>query len=207
MSYLVTVKSGRLLEMYSYEQRPKPPSRKAVQNRHRSSSGDVSFEAGVHTKKPRERRQSSIIRCRRNFKRLVLSNLGESNFPVFASLTYAENMQDERKATKDFNAFAKSLRRQFGSTIRFIATKERQKRGAIHFHALIWGIPSFVVRGERNSRLVAEIWGHGFADLIQTDGDPRVASYMAKYMSKNFLIGRSRVLRGTWLPEILGDLK
>jgi len=207
MSYLVSVKSGKLLELYSYEQRPKPPSRKAIQNRHRSQGGDVSSETGPHAKKSRERRQDSITRCRRNFKRLVLSNLGESNFPVFASLTYAENMQDDRQASKDFNAFAKSIRLQFGPTIRFIATKERQKRGAIHFHALIWGIPAFVVRGERNSRLVAAIWGHGFADLIQTDGDPRVASYMAKYMSKNFLIGRSRVLRGTWLPEILNDLK
>jgi len=207
MSYLVSVKSGRLLELYSYENRPRPASRKAIQNRHRGTSGDVSPEALLLPKESRERRQGNIIRCKRNFKRLVLANLGESNFPVFASLTYAENMQNDKQASKDFNSFAKSLRSEFGPTIRFIATKERQKRGAIHFHALIWGIPSYVVRGERNSRMVAGIWGHGFADLIQTDGDPRVASYMAKYMSKNFLIGRSRVLRGTWLPEILNDLK
>jgi hypothetical protein len=68
-----------------------------------------------------------------------------------------------------------------------VAVSEFQKRGAIHFHALVWGIPPSVVKAERHTRLVASIWGQGFTDMIETDGNSRLASYFAKYMKKAYL--------------------
>lgn len=187
MGYVISVRSGNLFERYVYENRPRVSARKRISRAIGSESGAVSSEVGILSKEPRSRRKDSITRCKRNFKRLVLANLSESAFPVFASLTYAENMQDSRRATKDFNTFARDIRLQFGKAIKYIAIQERQKRGAIHFHALIWGLPTWVVNGERDSRMVASIWGHGFTDLVKTDGDVRLGSYMVKYLAKNFL--------------------
>jgi len=207
MGYIKSRVSGELLELYMYEQRPRNFGRSRVSSSSRSQNRTLSSEISVLSKKQRQRRQDSISRCSRNFKRIVLSNLYRSAYPLFASLTYAENMRDEVQAGSHFNAFTRALRDQFGETIRYIAVKERQERGAIHFHALIWGIPTWVVRGERDSRMVAGIWGRGFADLIQTDGDPRIASYMAKYMSKNFLTVHLEAGTAMLLVEILKGLK
>jgi len=47
-----------------------------------------------------------------------------------------------------------------------------------------------VVKQERDTRLVASLWKQGFVDLVQTDGDIRIAGYMAKYMGKAFVDSR-----------------
>jgi len=207
MAYVVSVRSGKLFERYIYEERPKSSGRKTIPNINGKPSRTVSVEAGVHSVQPRPRRADSLRRSKRDFKRIVLANLGESNYPVFASLTYAENMQDSRRASKDFNTFARDIRNQFGKAIKYIAIQERQKRGAIHFHALIWGLPSWVVNGERDSRMVAGIWGHGFADLVKTDGDARLGSYMVKYLAKNFLKVHYTGVKGMSALETVIGLK
>jgi len=207
MGYVISVRSGKLFERYIYENRPRGAVGKRVSRSTGGESGVVSTEVGVLPKESRPRRKDSITRCKRNFKRLVLANLSESAFPVFASLTYAENMQDSRRATKDFNTFARDLRDQFGTAIKYIAIQERQKRGAIHFHALIWGLPSWVVNGERDSRMVASIWSHGFTDLVKTDGDARLGSYMVKYLAKNFLKVHYTGVKGMSALETVIGLK
>lgn len=136
------------------------------------------------------KRKDNARRATMAFRRLTIANLGESSHPVFVSLTYAESTTDPRVGYKDFRTFAKRLRTAFGSDIRYVAVPEFQdkyERGSIHFHALVWGIPPQVVESERRTRVVAKIWGKGFVDLKQTDGNHKIASYMAKYMSKNFI--------------------
>jgi hypothetical protein len=55
------------------------------------------------------------------------------------TLTYLENMQDARAAKKHLHAFAQALHRSYPGA-GYIWKMECQKRGAIHFHLLVFGI-------------------------------------------------------------------
>jgi len=187
MEYVKTIFYSNIFEIYEYEKRPKNiGSGRKVSVDGCVSGLSIPRKVSTEPDEIKRRRSDSVKRASVAFKRLVSANLGQSNFPVFASITYAENQKDPGQGHKDFNTFARDLRSQFGSSIRYIAVSEFQKRGAIHFHALIWGLPFGVVESERDSRLVAGIWGRGFVDLIQTDGHRAISTYMAKYMQKNF---------------------
>lgn len=189
MGYAKVISYSDIVEIYTYEKNPRPTGRKkrAVQSgvdiKDIPSSGeDVSYEI----QPPKVRSKESARRAVLAFKRLVRANLDGYSYPVLASLTYAENMGDLGQARKDFNAFAKRLKSTFGQSLRYIAVAEFQRRGAVHFHTLLWGIPQGAVRTERHTRLVAGLWGRGFTDIAETDGSPKLAGYLAKYLSKTF---------------------
>jgi len=133
-----------------------------------------------------ERRKSSTRRAKMGFTRLVKANLGKPMHPVLASFTYAENIGDINRGRRDFTKFARRATKLFGNDFSYIAVPEFQKRGAIHFHALLWGIPTEVVERERATRLVASLWEQGFVDLMLTDGDEKLCGYLVKYMGKAF---------------------
>lgn len=88
------------------------------------------------------------------------------------------------EAYKLYTAFGKRLRYMHGNEMSWIAVPEFQKRGAVHFHVLVWGLNDEAIANERNTRALASLWGHGFIDIVKTDGNARLASYLAKYMSK-----------------------
>src|SRR5690606_27837965 len=79
-----------------------------------------------------------------------------------------------------------ALRNKFGKAFSYIAVSEFQKRGAIHFHALFWGLPAEVFSQERQTRTIALIWKQGFVYMKETDGNDKLSSYLAKYMVKTF---------------------
>lgn len=109
------------------------------------------------------------------------------------TLTYRENMQDFDKLKADYDAF----RRRMGKhkTFHYVATVERQKRGAYHIH--------IAVRGRQVYQLIRSIWQNivGLTDDGKQAGqidvrDPhkfgfgkqghhKLASYIAKYISKD----------------------
>lgn len=204
------IQSGDLVEIYQYERRPVRivgRSRKGNDASKGSAVGSnlVQGEQDVEStrKPPKVRLQKNARRAALDFMRLVRANLAEPIPSVFCSLTYKENVTDYDRARKDFTAFVRSANRCFGEAVplRYICVAEFQKRGAIHFHALFWGIPSSIVRGERSSRLVASLWGQGYVDLIETDGSAKIAWYMAKYLAKSFaderLAGRRTYIAST----------
>jgi len=49
---------------------------------------------------------------------------------------------------------------------------------------LVWGLPKYEIENERSNRKIQHLWSYGFVDCLQTDGSPKLAGYMAKYMSK-----------------------
>jgi len=185
MRYIKTVLSGSRLEVYGFE---RPPiqwgKRRSVSKSNEGKDSSIPRNRVSRRDKSKGRSSASIGRAKRNFIRLVLSNLERADNPVFASFTYAENMQDIRRARRDFNAFNKIAKSQFGETFSCISVAEYQTRGAVHFHALIWGIPTAVARSERDTRMVAGLWGKGFVFLKETDGHAKLSSYLVKYFSK-----------------------
>jgi len=198
MGYNKIIVYGENFEIYEYEKsiyssrigRNKP----RICERHVPLLG-VSDNAGVIESKNREeiikfaKRKDSARSASVAFRRLVACNLGNGEIPVLFTLTYAINQTDVRIGYRDLTSFIQSLRYKFGSEFRYVAVPEFQKRGAVHFHCLIWDFPKDILHSERQDRTIAKLWGHGFVDVYITDGNEKIAGYLAKYMSKAFLDG------------------
>lgn len=120
-------------------------------------------------KKDRER---NVKRIKRNVRRLAFSNnLGQ----VHLILTYAENMQNADKADLHFKEFMKAVHK-FYPKLKYLATREFQKRGAIHYHVLL------------NQRIdykkAQKMWSHGFLSLVQHKNKLQAVMYALKYITK-----------------------
>lgn len=99
------------------------------------------------------------------------------------TLTYRENMTDRARLARDWKEFVRRIRRVMGFT--YVATHERQKRGAWHMHV--------AVAGRQNYRLVRSVWlsvvGAGNVDVRNPWREKKLrhklAAYMGKYIAKN----------------------
>jgi len=184
-----------VVEVTRYERRPEPRNHKRRGSRNADDVGggialqQLSFDGEVVERQEERKTVRSEDDARRAvlvFRRLAYTNIKGLGNPVLASFTYKENMVDFDTAREDWRAFAKRATTAFGSSFRYICVTEFQERGAIHYHALLWGIPQSVIASERYTRLVASLWGKGFTDLRQTDGSTKLATYLSKYTSKTF---------------------
>lgn len=130
--------------------------------------GRVGRKSGEVSAEDRER---NIKRIKRNCRRLALAN----GLTIHLVLTYRENMQDVDKADNHFKKFIYELRNIYPG-LKYLATRELQNRGAIHYHVLI------------NQRLdhkkAHETWGHGFIKLIQHSNKVQSIMYVLKYIGK-----------------------
>jgi len=225
--YAKVVYYANIAEVTKYEKRPNVPARKRVQriledDTHLSQlpfdREDPKSKRKPFSLRPSGQAQRTVLALRR----IIIANLARFGNPVFASITYAENMCDVARSREDWKAFVLRARYQYGSEFRYVCTTEFQERGAVHFHALIWGLPDDAVATERSTRLFATTWGHGFADLVDTDGSPKLGTYVSKYISKYFnderlwgyrlyLCSRNVVYpvidRGAILSMYLGDVE
>jgi len=182
--YEKSIFTGTTLEVYRYEKAP----RVATGGNPRGRKPD-----GGRSGDPTLRRPDTMRRLRRGFLRLVQINLSTKGPPSFLTLTFAANADVGigLRCFREFNAFAK---KEFGDSLSYIAVPEFQKRGAIHFHVLLWGLDPKYIKNERHTRYLQSIWARGYVDIIPTDGSPKLAGYLAKYMQKAMhderLIGR-----------------
>jgi len=190
-NYSKMIIHGKIIELYEYEKnieyngRPK----REIQSGSTMQNLDSSREDIARREEQKKtRRKDNAMRAKLAFNRLVSANLRESEDPLLITLTYAKNQMEIGQAHKDFNSFARRFRQNFKNRIRYIVTSEFQKRGSIHFHGLFWGLNNEELKNtERRTRLVAGLWGHGFVDLIATDGNEKLIGYLSKYMSKAFV--------------------
>jgi hypothetical protein len=214
MGYNKFIKSGNTLEIYSYERSPQIHQGKRRGHKARNGLlGMVDDRSDTLRREEYEgKRKDNASRASMAFRRLILSNLGGSELPLLLTCTYAENQCDIRQGYKDFCSFIQALRYKFGKVFRYIAVPEFQKRGAVHFHALFWGLPQATSETERHTRLVAGLWGHGFVYLKETDGNDKLSSYLAKYMAKSFIDYRLKnqkaytCSRNLNRPQIVGGM-
>ena len=119
-----------------------------------------------------EDRERNVKRVKRNVRRLAFSNdLGQ----IHLVLTYAENMQDVDKSDEHFKKFMFELHKIYPH-LKYLATREFQKRGAIHYHVLL------------NQRIdikkTQNLWSRGFITLVQHKNKLKAVMYVLKYISK-----------------------
>jgi len=164
--YTKVIQSGNLIEIYTYEKDP-PEFRPRKKSRFKNT----------------RRYRRNVERARVSFFRLVRANLGPTRVPAFITLTMRD-VVSLGEGWKAFTRFAARLKYRTKGRVSLIAVPEFQKRGAVHFHCLAWGLTHEEIIGERTTRTFAQLWGHGFIDIRPSDGSPKLAGYLAKYMSK-----------------------
>lgn len=129
---------------------------------------------------------------RRSRSRLMrkLAKIDKTELPLFITLTYPDEFPTDSEIYKsDLEKFAKRMKYRFPKYADFWKL-EFQKRGAPHFHLLVWGIPKWHMK-----QLISYLWykvvGSGDEKHLKAGTNVQrirswrgVMSYAAKYMTK-----------------------
>lgn len=183
MVYFKAIVSGNVVEIYEYERTPQIEDFEP--NEHEISDVAKKIISSLDIDRKDERRKQTMRDARNMARRLALMNFGQGD--LFVTLTVAENLNDIDYFDNEFKKFVKRWRHKTKQKIRYIAVREFQKRGAIHYHLICdWKI---VFRDDEHlkevERWLSEIWRHGFCDIKVIDGVDNVGAYLIKYMTKN----------------------
>jgi len=123
----------------------------------------------------KERTDRSIRRTRKNIQDILNANLDDKSY--FVTLTFAENLQDYKIANSKFHYFMRIKNKN----IKYLAVKEHQQRGAIHYHLII-----FDIEKEKLQKLI-DSWTYGIIKHYKKITDPyswSIANYLTKYFTK-----------------------
>ena len=120
-------------------------------------------------------------RAKTKVRRLINANIGRYNEKdKFITLTVKENETDRQKMNDEFKKFMKRLKYNFKDRIiKYIAVIEKQERGSIHYHVIIFGLPYI------KKSALQEIWKHGFIQINAIDKFDDLGRYLVKYMTKD----------------------
>ena len=132
----------------------------------------------------------------RNRLMRTLASVKRDNLPCFVTLTFPSDYPTIERAKRDLDTFIKRMARKFPK-VAGVWKLEPQKRGAPHFHLLLWGVPyiellSFVpvawcevVGSEDPNHLKWHKGELGNSPCVQKIEKQRgVFWYASKYMSK-----------------------
>lgn len=163
--------SGPIVEVYEYERE----ILEGFSLGKESKSLGRSSEASPEDKEIN--REKVYNRAKRDLRRLINTNIQQES--KFVTLTFADNVQDFETANHEFTLFIKRLSYYLGHKVSYVCVPEFQKRGAIHYHLLMFNVPYI-----ENSKL-RDIWGQGFVRINGIKEVDNVGAYVCKYMSKD----------------------
>lgn len=195
--------SGGVIEVYDYE--------KPVMKGYKSNGGRDK-EANEEGKE--KNRKDSLRRARQEVRRIVNANVGaygEQLTAKFITLTFGDNVTDLDKANYELKKFIQRLNYLVYGTkvanLRYTAVPEFQKRGAVHYHVVIYNLPYI------KADVIEKVWGNGFIKINKIDDVDNVGAYICKYMVKDLdderLRGRKCYFnsRGLFKPVVIEDEK
>ncbi|MCX6782344.1 MAG: hypothetical protein NTW66_04500 [Candidatus Magasanikbacteria bacterium] len=123
--------------------------------------------------------------------------------PVFLTLTFAHNLIDVTAANYEFTKFVRRLNYlawgKKSSELKYVAVIEFQKRGAVHFHIIIFNLPYI----DRIIDEIKKIWPHIF-HVEAVASAQNTGRYISKYIYKGF--GCSKLEKGQKLYFASRDL-
>lgn len=122
-------------------------------------------------------REKVFKRARTNLRRLINCNIEVDS--KFLTLTFRDNVTDLDFANNEFKKFIKRLNYHFNIKLKYSCVIEFQKRGAIHYHVILYNL-----NGKVDLNKLSDIWGHGFIKLNKINGIDNVGAYICKYMTK-----------------------
>lgn len=141
-----------------------------------------------------DNRSENIKNLRRTFKtirHIINFNFGGCDNELAFTLTYAENMTDEKRLYSDFQKFFQRLRYRYGRDIDYFSVVEPQGRGAWHCHVLLRfnSLDKVYIPNEE----IAAMWGQGFVTVkaIRKDVD-NLGAYLSAYLGDIELCDENR---------------
>jgi len=214
MGYKKIVQYGDVIELYDYEKelKRKTSGVSHVQAlRLQGLSGNTSNNATLDIVKKRkktafllakqsgtyERSKRSIKRSKTNFFRLVHHNNCLAQSIHFLTLTFAYDIT-YKEASRHVRHFMERVKKdKHGLSLSYISVTELTKKGRLHFHILVYGLPPETQKNERETRNLQRKFQRGYLDLVcARDSSPKIAGYMAKYMAKSLEDSRYETTRG-----------
>jgi hypothetical protein len=129
------------------------------------STGEIKEYKENTVEQNKKNRRQSLRRTFDQIKAIIRANFvneGEPgcNAQVFMTLTYAENMTDEKRLYSDFDKFWKRLTYHIPG-LEYLSIAEPQERGAWHLHVMIKKPTAKLLYIDYN--LVAKLWPHGYS--------------------------------------------
>ena len=109
--------------------------------------------------------------------RLAESVAGRKYRALFVTLTYAPGSEWKAGHIAEYMDRVKQWLKRQGVPIRYVWVAELQKRGAVHYHVMLW-VPRHLTLPKSDRR---GWWSHG---LTNTQVARKPVGYMAKYASK-----------------------
>lgn len=125
------------------------------------------------------KRLDSLQRSARNIKNIIDNNLEFND--LILTLTFKENMQDYNISDKEFKKFIRKLKNKYGD-FEYISVKELQKRGAIHYHVILFTYGKIINMSEQELIIT---WGLGRCELDYTRAEnyDSLRFYFSKYLT------------------------
>lgn len=126
----------------------------------------------------------SLRKTFRKIRDLINTNLEKTENARWVTLTYAENMTDNKRLYRDYSAFWKRFKRycekeKLGIP-EYITVVEPQGRGAWHVHAFfIWNEQAPFIPNEK----LREIWGYGFVNIKAVNDVTNIGAYFSAYLA------------------------
>ena len=130
-----------------------------------------------------KRKQKHYEQTRWEIARIVDCNFDDRT--KFVTLTFRDNIQDITVTNREFKNFIQRLNyyiyQNKTQLLKYIATWEKQKRGAIHYHVIFFDFPYVAKEKLQN------LWSHGFIKINRIDVDSKEnrGRYLSKYFSKD----------------------
>jgi len=163
--------SGNQIEIYEYEQA-------VLYGYSDSKKGSRGRQAVANDEDKEINREKVFKRARTNLRRLINCNIESDS--KFLTLTFKDNITDLDFANKEFKKFIMRLNYNFKIKVKYSCVVEFQKRGAIHYHVVLYNL-----NGKVDLNKLSEIWGNGFIKLNKIKGVDNVGAYVCKYMTKS----------------------
>jgi hypothetical protein len=162
--------AGNQIEIYEYEQ-------EVLYGYKDIKKGSKGRQAVASNENKEINREKVFKRARTNLRRLINCNVESDS--KFLTLTFKDNITDLDFANKEFKKFIMRLNYHFNIKIKYSCVVEFQKRGAIHYHCILYNL-----NGKVDLNKLSDIWGNGFIKLNKIKGVDNVGAYICKYMTK-----------------------
>ncbi|MEN9551646.1 MAG: hypothetical protein RI935_23 [Candidatus Parcubacteria bacterium] len=190
--------SGSTVEILSYEIPITHGFEISPKWREKRRLAKLSAKANLSEQQLQERRKRNrklaMIRASKTLIRLIDCNVyqykntvGRIYLPVFLTLTFKEDVREQKEANRLFTLFIKRLNYHVNKKIRnplrysvVIEFQDLNRKGVIHYHTLFYDLP-FI-----RSTTLENLWGEGSININKVHKVKKIGLYVSKYMSKNF---------------------
>lgn len=162
--------SGNVIEVYEYKN--------SILYGYKDKKKAAGGRSSVAEDKDKEvNREKVLSRARKDLRRIINSNI--EKYSKFLTLTFRDNVTDLDFANYEFNKFIKRLNYHYKIKVKYSVVIEFQKRGAIHYHCLLYNLTQKIDIGK-----MEDIWGNGFVKVNAINNVDNVGAYVCKYMTK-----------------------